>query len=48
MRAPNADHLVEVLAKANFDAYSKDAGGVTYDGKPIPLWDELTIPVREH
>ena len=24
-----------------WDAYAKQAGGVTFDGKPLPTWDEL-------
>lgn len=32
--------------KISFEAYSKSVGGVSYDGKPIPRWDELTSPVR--
>jgi len=29
------------LAKTLWEAYAKQAGGVTFDGKPLPTWDEL-------
>lgn len=29
------------LAKIMWDAYSQKAGGKTFDGKPLPTWDEL-------
>ena len=29
------------LAKQMWDAYAKQAGGVTFDGKPLPDWDGL-------
>lgn len=29
------------LAKAMWAAYSEKAGGKTFDGKPLPTWDEL-------
>ena len=28
-------------AMAAWDAYSKASGGKTYDGKPLPNWDDL-------
>lgn len=38
----------EVAGRIAFDAYRESAGSLTYDGKPIPLWHELTDAVREH
>lgn len=38
----------EVLAALMFEAYRKSAAGVTYDGKPIPKWEDLTDAVRRH
>lgn len=32
--------------RINFEAYNKEAGGLTHDGKPIPLWENLTRKVR--
>lgn len=32
---------VERLAGALWDAYSIKAGGKTFDGKPLPTWEEL-------
>lgn len=32
--------IVEIARKM-WEAYSERAGGVTYDGKPLPTWDEL-------
>ena len=29
------------LAKIMWAAYSAKAGGKTFDGKPLPTWDEL-------
>lgn len=29
------------LAKAMWDAYAIQAGSKTFDGKPLPTWDEL-------
>jgi hypothetical protein len=30
-----------LLAKIMWDAYCIQAGGKTFDGKPLPTWDEL-------
>lgn len=35
MQRPDA----EALAREMFDAYNQAAGGLTWDGKPIPPWD---------
>jgi hypothetical protein len=29
------------IAKRMWDAYAFRAGGITFDGKPLPTWDEL-------
>jgi hypothetical protein len=29
------------LARVMWDAYAKKAGGKSYDGKPLPAWDDL-------
>lgn len=34
-------NFIKTLARVMFDAYNKQAGGKTYDGKPIPPWDEI-------
>ena len=38
---------VETMGKIAFDAYVKAVGGKTYDGKPIPKWEDLSIPIRQ-
>lgn len=32
---------VDRLAGALWEAYCNQAGGKTFDGKPLPLWDDL-------
>lgn len=34
------------LGEVAFTAYRASVGGVTYDGKPIPQWAELSPPIR--
>ena len=34
------------LGKLNFDAYAKSKGGLTYDKKPIPRWEEVGSEVQ--
>lgn len=29
------------MARLMYHAYAKEAGGVAFDGKPLPSWDEL-------
>jgi hypothetical protein len=29
------------MERKMWDAYAKQAGGVTFDGKPLPTWEEL-------
>jgi len=31
----------EQLARSAYEAYCKKAGGVTFDGKPLPTYDQL-------
>lgn len=33
----------EDLAKIMWSAYCNQAGGVTFDGKPLPSWDDLGL-----
>ena len=35
------DSSPQGLAKQAWQAYSVQAGGVTFDGKPLPAWDDL-------
>ena len=37
----------EDLGRINFEAYTKQMGGLTYDKKLIPKWDALSPEVRE-
>lgn len=39
----NEDDMTDVnrLATTLWDSYSRQAGGKTFDGKPLPSWDEL-------
>lgn len=32
----------KTLGQVAFEAYNESKGGLTYDGKPIPPWDELS------
>ncbi len=29
------------VGRKAYDAYVKEVGGTTYDGKPIPKWEEI-------
>src|SRR5687767_13782865 len=31
----------KILGQLVFEAYSRSVGGLTFDGKPIPGWDDL-------
>lgn len=33
--------MEDALPREMWEAYCKKAGGVTFDGKPLPTWDEL-------
>lgn len=33
--------MEDALPLEMWDAYCKQAGGKTFDGKPLPTWDEL-------
>lgn len=37
----------ERLGRAAFEQYGRAMGGRTYDGKPIPKWEEVGEKVRE-
>ena len=32
----------KTIGQVAFEAYNESKGGLTYDGKPIPPWDELS------
>ena len=34
--------IVKSRGRIAFEAYNESKGGLTYDGKPIPPWDELS------
>lgn len=34
------------IGQLAFEAYAEQMGGVTYDNKPIPSWDQVSINVR--
>lgn len=36
------------MAERMFDAYNREAGGKTWDGKPIPPWSEVGDRVRNN
>lgn len=40
--------MMESLAKQAYDAYGDDAEWKTWDGRPMPTWDDLTTAVRDH
>ena len=35
------------LARKGFEAYNEAAGGLNYEGKPIPPWDEVPQHIRD-
>lgn len=37
----------DTLGRIAFEAYSRAMNGKTYDGKPIPKWEDLSEAVRE-
>lgn len=37
---------IEAMAAQMFAAYSEQAGGTTWDDKPIPTWSEIGEPIR--
>lgn len=41
------DFTIEELGQIAFEAYGKSTGGLTWDKKPIPAWDELPDHVRQ-
>ena len=43
---PKSDEFFEPYAVAAFNAYSVEAGGLTYDKKPIPPWEQIGAPVQ--
>lgn len=36
-----------VLGKVNYQAYGLSVGGKTYDGRPIPKWEDLGQKIQE-
>lgn len=44
---PRETFTDEQLGQKAFEAYGVSTGGKTYDGKPIPTWDEITPKIRE-
>lgn len=42
----SASDVVQRCARAMFEAYNEEAGGRTYDGKPIPPWPAVGVVVR--
>lgn len=39
---------VLALAKLAYESYVKDAGGLNYEGKPCPKWDDLPQAIQQH
>lgn len=37
----------KTLGQIAYEAYNRAKGGLTYDGKPIPPWDDLVKPTGE-
>ena len=38
--------IADRLGPTAYEAYKKQAGGLTYDGKPMPDWDALGAAVQ--
>lgn len=45
---PEAVEDLEDLERELYEAYVADAGGLTWDGKPCPAWENLPEAVRTH
>lgn len=39
---------INEFAQEAFKAYNESAGGKTWDGRPIPTWEEVGDKVRSH
>jgi hypothetical protein len=37
-----------VMARTAYEAYLLSSGGLNYQGKPCPTWDELPQAIRDH
>jgi hypothetical protein len=51
VRPYSPEAVAEWLAnngKSAYDAYAEHADWTTYDGRPMPQWDDLTDAVRGH
>lgn len=35
------------MGKLAWDAYSLTVGGKTFDGKPLPTWEQLGLPQKQ-
>lgn len=44
----SADQWAIGYGKTAYEAYGRDADWKTYDGRPMPTWDDLTEAVRGH
>lgn len=38
----------EELARAAYEAYIENSGGLNYQGLPCPTWENLTEAIRGH
>ena len=38
----------EELARAAYEAYIENSGGLNYQGLPCPTWENLTPAIRDH
>ncbi len=46
MPKPELETDPTILGKTCFEGYREDMGGETFDGRPIPEWDDLGDKVR--
>ncbi len=38
--------MLFVLAQKAYEAYKAERQGLTYDGKDIPAWDDVPMPIK--
>lgn len=42
-----ADDSMRRFGRAGYEAYARFTGGKTFDGRPMPTWDDLTERIKD-
>lgn len=42
----SGDLKTQTTGQVGYDAYRKATGGLTFDGRPMPTWNELPEPIQ--